>query len=237
MSEPWHRRQPSLLNDLRQELERRYLDLSILLEDDVVYLRGGFPVVHNGVELDRFQIEVRIPQEFPNDIPIVREVGGRVPIGIPEWHTYDNGSLCIIVPEEWLINPQSGSVVAFLDSPVRNFFIAHALAETGIKRPMGERPHGSRGLLETYGEWVGSNEPTVIENYFDCLSMERIPRQWFCPCASGQKLRRCHGEQLKTLQKKIPFPVAAKALRRLRFQIARDHDFFTKNSNGGLPTK
>ena len=114
MGGPWHKRQPALLEQLRQQLEVRYPDLCVLLKGDLVYLRGGFPIIHEGIELDRFQIEVTIPPTFPSCIPIVRELEGRVPLNNPDWHTYDNGSLCVIVPEEWMINPQCDSIIAFL---------------------------------------------------------------------------------------------------------------------------
>jgi len=221
MTVPWHERDPALLDQLRDELENRYPDLRVVVDAGVIYLEGSFALVHEGAELDRFQVKILIPPDFPDNIPMVCETAGRIPVD-PDWHTYAKGALCVIVPEEWLLNPESKSILAFLDGPLRNYFLGHAFAESGLKRPMGERPHGSAGLLETYGEWVGSKERTVVENYLMCLSMEKIPRQWFCPCGSGQKIRRCHGEQLKNLQKKIPPSIARMALNRLKSQIKRE---------------
>jgi hypothetical protein len=228
MSGPWHKREPTLLQQLKQELERGYQDLGVLADGDCVYLRGSFPIIHQEIELDRFQIEVKIPQDFPKNIPLVKDLGGRVPLNNPDWHTYDSGFLCVIVPEEWLITPQSGSVVAFLDGPVRNFFIAHALAEAGIKRPMGERPHFVAGLWEAYGEMVGSNEPSVIQRYLRCLSREQTRGHWDCPCGSGKKLRNCHVFEVAKLQKKIPPHVAKSALKRLHTHTKGQHGAILK---------
>jgi hypothetical protein len=221
MTVPWHVRDPLLLNRLRGELESKYPDLRVVVDDGVVWLEGSFPLVHEGIELDRFQVKILIPPDFPENIPVVSETTGRIPLD-PVWHIYDTGTLCVIVPEEWLLNSESGSILAFLDGPLRNYFLGHVLAEAGLGRPMGERLHGSAGLLQAYGEWVGSNERTVIENYLVYLSKEKIPRQWFCPCGSGQKLRRCHGEHVRNLQKKIPPRIARMALGRLRFQLERE---------------
>ena len=221
MTVSWHQQDPSLLDRLRDELGSKYSDLRVVLDGEVVYLVGSFPLVHAGAELDRFQVKIRIPPEFPRDIPVVWETTARIPID-PDWHTYEKGALCVIIPEEWLLNPESNSIIAFLDGPVRNYFLGHVLAELGFDRPMGERPHGSKGLLQAYGEWFGSSQEIVIEQYLSYLSMEKIPRQWCCPCGSGQKLRRCHGEQVRNLQKKIPAYIAKMALSRLRSQIERE---------------
>src|SRR5437660_9131868 len=116
-----------------------------------------------------FQIRFGIPGEFPEKIPVAWETYGRVPASA-DWHTYDNGALCVIVPEEWLVREESSSILAFLDGPLRNYFLGHMLAESGQQRPMGERPHGLPGLYETYGEMVGSTEPAATRKFLEYLS-------------------------------------------------------------------
>ncbi|MFA6295081.1 MAG: SEC-C metal-binding domain-containing protein [Candidatus Paceibacterota bacterium] len=214
----WYKKSPSLLEQLRQDLEKKYQDLRILIEKNVVCLRGGFPIIHDGIELDRFQIEVKIPHDFPKSIPVVKELGGRVPLNNPLWHANADGTLCVIVPEEWLINPQSNSISAFLDGPLRNFLISHALAEAGQKRPMGERSHGTQGLWEAYGEMVGCVEQVIIERYLKYLSKGNIKGHWDCPCGSGKKLRNCHRLKVVELQNIIPPSVAQSALKRLKLK-------------------
>lgn len=215
MGSPWHKKDPSLLCELREDLERRYPDLLLSVEGDLVRLRGSFPVIDDGAELDRFYIEVTIPAEFPRKIPVVRELAGRVPRS-PDWHTFDAGTLCVIVPEEWLANPDSGSILAFLDGPVRNYFIGHALAECGRQRPMGERPHGRAGLLEAYGELIGISDAAAIEKCLSYLARDRVKGHWDCYCGSGKRLRHCHMTQIIELQKRVPPSVAAMGLERLR---------------------
>jgi hypothetical protein len=214
MKIPWCKRDPSHVDHLKAELKKKYPDLRVIVQGDLVFLIGSFPILHDGIELDRFQIMVQIAGNFPESIPIVRETGGRVP-NSPDWHTYDKGALCVMVPEEWLANPESGSIMAFLDGPVRNYFLGHTLAESGLQRPMGERSHGSRGLLEAYGEMVGSAEPISIRKYLAFLSKDRVKGHWDCPCGSGNKLRKCHMNHFLNLQKKISSKIARMALKRL----------------------
>ena len=70
-------------------------------------------------------------------------------------------------------------------------------------------------IWEAYGEMVGSNQPSVIQEYLRCLTEEQIRGHWDCPCGSGKKLRNCHILDVATLQKRIPPHVAKSALKRL----------------------
>jgi hypothetical protein len=222
MSAPWHKKEPSLLSRLKEDLEKKYPDLCLTVEGDLVYLRGTIPILHDGAELDRFQVEVVIPPDFPKRIVIVRETGDRIP-HTAYWHTYAQGGLCIAVPEDWLIDANYASIISFLAGPVRNYFLGHALAECKIARPMGERQHGSKGLYEAYGEMVGSSRPAVIEKYLEYLTKKKIKGHWKCPCGSGKRLLVCHRADIVNLQKKIPRWVAESALKRLHDQIQREN--------------
>lgn len=215
MNRVWHRAQPDDFRRFKEELRAKYPDLSVIESGDLLLVQGGFPIIHEGEEIDRFQIRILVPPEFPKAVPVVREAGGRVPQGNPDWHTFSNGISCLQVPEEWLINPKHDSLIAFLDGPVRNYFIAHALAEEGVVRPMGERPHGAAGLWEAYGEMVGSNVPGTIQGFLECLAGERLRGHWQCPCRSGKTLRNCHMSHLFKLKTKIEPFVAKAALARL----------------------
>jgi hypothetical protein len=215
MKQAWQRRRPDDFRRFKEELRTKYPDLLVIEEAGFVLVRGGFPIVHEGSEIDRFQIQMIVSPEFPKAVPCVRELANRVPLKNSDWHTYENGGLCLLVPEEWLINPQHDSLIAFLDGPVRNYFIAHALAEEGVQRPMGERLHGAAGLWEAYGEMVGSNTPTTIRGYLECLAGEQLRGHWECPCGSGKKLRNCHMSYLAELKEKIQPYVAKSALARL----------------------
>src|SRR5207253_22252 len=148
---------------------------------------------------------------WPKGTPILRETGGRIP-WVSHRHVNPNGVACPIVPEEWLLNPQHDSVLAFLDGPVRNFFLGQSLAERGDAWPFGERPHGRAGLLQSYGEMLGTTDQSAIPAYLDCLSRREIKGHFECPCGSGKRVRNCHLAELQKLHQKILPSVAAAAL-------------------------
>jgi hypothetical protein len=188
-------------------------------EQDTVYIRGGFPVINGTEVLDRFQIEVELLADFPESIPILREVGGRIP-----WHesrhvNRGTGEACPIVPEEWLLRSEHGSVLAFLNGPVRNFFLGQILVEAGQPWPFGERAHGVDGLFEAYGEMVGTTDRDAIVRYLDCLSRETLKGHWERPCGSAKRLRNCHWNELQTIHAKFLPRVARAALARIKEQL------------------
>lgn len=211
----WLKKDPTSLASTEMELAQRYPDLRFIVVDDVVLLHGSFPIISDGVELDRFQVRICVLPSFPDVLPHVEETGFRIPDSV-DWHKFSDGSLCVMVPEEWLLSPNPDSLVAYLDGPLRNYFINHALAEAGQPRPMGERSHGSKGLLEAYGEMVGTTDVKAIPRYLDAISAKKLKSQWRCPCGSVQRIQDCHGKEVAALRERIPRRVAERAATRLR---------------------
>jgi hypothetical protein len=204
---------PRLLATVKKDIDGEYPDLRVVIEGGTVFARGSFPVMDGTDILDRFLIEVEFPRDYPASIPILREIDGRIP-----WngnrHTNRDGTACPIVPEEWLIRQDRDSILAFLGAPVRNFFLGQILIEVGKRWPFGERPHGDAGLIESYGELVGTTDPVAVRRYLDCLSKETVKGHWECPCGSKKRLRNCHLETIRTLRQNIAPSIARNALAR-----------------------
>jgi hypothetical protein len=215
MRAPWYERNAQLLEATKAELTAHYLDLRLMIERGTVYIRGSFPVTDDAGVLDRFLIEIECPFDYPESILVLREVGGRIP-----WHedrhvNPGNGEACPIVPEEWLLRSDHDSVLAFLNGPVRNFFLGQILVESGKPWPFGERDHGIPGLIQAYGEIVGTSDDTTVRRYLSVLSMDALKGHFECPCGSAKRLRNCHLEEVKLLHERIPPRIARQALRRL----------------------
>jgi len=218
MRKLWHNSNPELFAKTKQEIEANYPELRLVIADDTVFLRGSFTIEEDGETLDRYLVEIQFPDDYADSIPILREVGGRIP-WTADRHVSNNplpGEACIIVPEEWLLRPDKDSIRSFLSGPVRNFFIGQNLVEQGKPWPFGERDHGIKGLYQAYGELIGVSDPETVRRYLDLLSRDPIKRHWDCPCGNGKRLRDCHLELIRELQKKIPSSIAQRALNRLR---------------------
>lgn len=200
---------------MTRDIDAAYPDISVEQEHDTIFGRGSFPV-KDGIDiLSRFLIGIEFPRDFPDSVPILRETGGRIPWHADRHVNSANGEACPIVPEEWLIRQDHDSILAFLDGPVRNFFLGQLAVESGAPWPFGERLHGVDGLIESYGELLGTTDKKAVRRYLDCLSKEHLKGHWDCPCGSGERLRNCHLEMVNALRTKIAPWVARRARARL----------------------
>jgi hypothetical protein len=213
---PWHIRKPELLEQLKRDLCGAFSNLHVSLENDQVFVRGSFPIVHNGRTLDRYSIEIELLHDYPDSVPLVREIGGRIARTQDHHVNEAQGDICLFVREErWRVYPPGASFLDFLNVPVHNYFLGESLVELGEARPFGERSHGIAGIIEYYAEELETNDLDIIIRFVECLSKESMPGHHPCPCGSGKKLRQCHQFKLWDLQGKIPPTVARESLRHL----------------------
>jgi hypothetical protein len=189
-------------------------DLRLSIVDDAVQVRGSYAVHDGGVVLERYQVEIRFPRDYPKTVPVVEEIGGRIP-RITDRHISGDGTACLLVPEEWLL-ARDQSFRALLDGPIRNFFLGQILVEAGKPWPFGERPHGYDGLIESYMELLAITDPARVIAYFDCLRRKALKGHFECPCGSEKRLRNCHRAELHALAKRIPPHIAQRAYDRLK---------------------
>jgi hypothetical protein len=208
------KQEPALLEEVRRALAADQPDLRATIVDGAVQVRGSYAVHDGGVILERYQIEIRVPRDYPKTLPVVEEIGGRIP-RIADHHISADGTACLLVPEEWLLAGDQ-SFRAFLDGPIRNFFLGQILVEAGKPWPFGERSHGYDGLIESYRELLAITDPTRVIAYFDCLRRRALKGHFDCPCGSNKRLRNCHRAELQALAKRIPPQIAQQAYDRLR---------------------
>jgi hypothetical protein len=210
----------SRARDLQRSLSPKYPDLTVSCAGKKIYVRGAFPVIHDGEVLDRYQVEIEW-SERDKEAPLLRETAGRIP-RIDDRHINKDGEACIFVPEEWLVRPRDEkTLIHYLDGPVRDYFIWQSLCEDGQSLPWKGRSHYIPGLIEAYGEMVGFRGESSIRCCLEYLSKKKIKPHWLCPCGSGKQLRHCHLGHICNLQLKIPRSIAKLAFQRLRNPTAR----------------
>lgn len=207
----------SLCGKERVDVEAAYPDLHFHIENGRITLRGTFRIVFEGEVLDRYAIEIEIPPSYPRSIPIVREIGGRIPHASDFHVNPTDGTCCVILPDErWKVWPIGSSLLAFLNGPVRNFFLGQSLVELGGPWPFGQWGHGAGGIREYYSDLLGTSDVKVILRYLDCMGKKKMKGHWSCPCGSGKRLRECHWEFVQDLMTKIPRRVAMDSLNKVR---------------------
>lgn len=202
----WIAKHPHIYERTRREMRNAYPSLRPIERDGRLIYKGPFEVrdsADTGVTLEPFQLEIELPDHFPDDFPIVRETAGRVP-NSPDRHTFKNGTACVGTPPDlWFHYADGFSLVTFLGEEVSDWCIFQICKENGVRYPYGERSHGTGGLLESLCEKFQTRNPGVVVNYLDILSKRELRGHWKCPCDSGKKLRECHIAQMRDIKLRI----------------------------------
>jgi hypothetical protein len=213
MRRAWFEENPALLEEVRTSISADQPDLRLAIVDGFVSARGSYALHDGEVVLDRYQVEIRFPREYPNALPVVEEIGGRIP-RTADRHVSSDGTACLLVPEEWLLS-QDPSFKAFLSGPMKNFFLGQFLVDAGMPWPFGQRSHGREGLIEAYMQLLGINDSNRVAAYLDCLRKKALKGHFDCPCGSNKRLRNCHRAELQELSQRIPPAIAQQAYERL----------------------
>jgi hypothetical protein len=213
----WHKADPAFFERTKEETLAAYPELAFELRGDVVWLTGPFRLMHGAEEVERYDIAIRLPNDFPESVPDLFETGGKIRRHADE-HTYNNGRACLFVEgERWIHWPPGSTLVDFLNGPVRSHLVGHLHYKVEGFWPFGQRAHGAAGIVEAYSEMIGINDRAIVEAYLDVLCMSTVKGHVWCPCRSGRRLRSCHRDQVIDLRGKISTREATAARKHLLF--------------------
>lgn len=198
---PWFKRNPVFFEKLKADVAACYPNLHFSVRENQVFLTGSFPIEHEGQIIDHYAIEIEFPQTYPKGIPLVREVGGRIP-RTPDRHIYATEDVCLFLPlEVSSAYPEGTSLLAFLNGPVQSFFVGQSIFELTGEWPFGQRSHGDEGYAEYVTEVTGVKDKDAIYRFILAMQKDEIKGYWDCPCGSGKKLRNCHLQQVLKLHR------------------------------------
>lgn len=220
----WYEKNPELLEKLTLQLRSSYPTLQVVVQNDTVYIRGSLYIVDpkTNREIDRFGIEIRLPDDYPESIPKVTETEDRIPKTV-DYHFMPDGSACLFFTDErYKFHDSKTSIIEFIKVPVHNFFLSQSYFELKGKWIFGERPHG-RGAAtwDYYAEELGTDDIYTIGRFLCFLSSEKLNVKQKCYCGSNKPLINCHLNKVVQMRKKIPFSTALISLQEMT--ILRDN--------------
>ena len=165
----------------------------------------GLPVLE-----DAYRLRIDVPRGFPNEVPVVTEIGGRIPRGDPDAHVNPDGSLCLGAPLRLvLIARQDSSVLGFFDRcVVPALYNATYRERHGGRVPLGELAHGAGGELDDYVDIFG------VETYAQAVealqlagTKRRAANKQPCPCGCGRRLGVCRtNERVRFVRETVGRP-------------------------------
>jgi len=187
----------TLIQQMRA-VHRKFPDL-ILEKDEggrfTVTGTVGFCVSRDGEQVeDAYQIAIAVPGDYPQSVPNVKEVGGRIS---KDFHHYDDDTLCLGAPLEVRMGfAEHRSLLGYIQDQVVPFLYSHSYKERYGEMPYGELAHGDEGILESYEEIFEVDRVSVVLSLLRILAEGSYRGHTPCPCSSGRKLRKCHGPLL-----------------------------------------
>lgn len=164
----------------------------------------GFSAEKPGLERieDAFQVEIAVPAGFPKELPVVKEVGGRIP---DNYHRNSDGGLCLGSPTQQLLAfVSTPTLPSFVERCVIPYLYGFVYQARHGKMPFGELSHGMKGIRQDYVGLFGvDSESAAIEMVYLTSLKKRAANKRPCPCGSGKRLGKCHNRKVNHLRSQL----------------------------------
>lgn len=175
--------------------ERPELKFSILSGPlDICGLDGSY--------LDSFNIEIYLnKEEYPNIVPVVKEVGGKIKRGAIN-HLDKDGYCCLDMIHELEFLAKKGiSIVPFYREKIYPFFANAVYKSIEGQYAAGEYDHDFKGVVQFYKEKLFLESPKIIVELLLAIKKNKLPsRNDLCLCGSQKKFKNCHLKQIEFLK-------------------------------------
>lgn len=165
-----------------------------------VYGNLPFRATYENTRLeDEYVIELLIPRRYPHVVPDAKEVGGRIP---KSFHTNGNNTLCLGAPikvkKAFSKNP---TLDGYIENCLIPYLFSHSFNEKRGTMPFGELAHGTKGIIQGYLDEFQTTDVAVMLGLLKILTLDTFPGYELCPCQSGERLFKCHGNKILDLKR------------------------------------
>ena len=165
--------------------------------DSFIILKGVFSFrakPAGGKEItDSYELEFTVPSVFPRAIPIVKEIGLRIPRD-GKHHVNQDDTLCLGSPLRLMQKiSEKPSLVGFSEKCLVPYLYAVSnKLQNGVGFAFSELAHGEPGIIVDYLDLLGLKKREQVINALKLLGVKRrIANKKPCPCECGQRLGRC----------------------------------------------
>ena len=168
-------------------------------KNNKIILLGKFSfsaMPENGENIDDFyEIEITITENYPNELPYVKEIGGRIPRTL-NFHVFPKKeTLCMGSPLRLMIqinkNPSLNGFVHICLIPY--LYSVSIKIKYGDDFPFGKLDHNREAVLYDYADLLGLETKEQVIETLKLLGMKkRIANKLKCPCNCSKRLSSCH---------------------------------------------
>ncbi|HYE19730.1 MAG TPA: hypothetical protein VEA69_14870 [Tepidisphaeraceae bacterium] len=142
---------------------------------------------------DAFELLVEVPPSFPQDLPVVKEVAGRIPMR-GEFHINGDRSLCLGSRLRLLLKLRAAPTLSGFAARclVPYLYAISKKLRDGGKLVFGELAHYGSGMLADYAQLLGLKVPDQVRGALALLGTKRrVANKLRCPCGCSLRLGRC----------------------------------------------
>lgn len=180
------------------QLLQEYPDLTVVHSDSqMVRIHGHILVfrIYNNFTLRKtFILDIIIPigsDELPFIIDTDRQIKQDY------HHYYPDGRLCLATDSQISIRFINGfDLIAWMSEFVEVYYFSYEYYERFGIFPLGERAHGSRGIIQTYQDFLMGKDVGETYKLMHFIKDQAYRGHHPCPCESGKLLRKCHGQAM-----------------------------------------
>ncbi len=167
-------------------------------ENNKIILLGKFSfsaMPKNGKNIDdSYEIEITITENYPNELPDVKEIGGRIPRTL-NFHVFPKEeTLCMGSPLRSMIKiNKNPSLNGFVHSCLIPYLYSVSKKLIyGDDFSFGELDHNREAVLYDYADLLGLEKKEQVITTLKLLGMKkRIANKLKCPCNCGKRLSFC----------------------------------------------
>jgi hypothetical protein len=137
---------------------------------------------------DSYSLEIRIPDNFPSELPSVKELGSKIPRD-GKHHVNPDETLCLGSPLRLKMLVRAKPTLSGFAS---SCIVPYLYWITTKKFAVGELAHGDVGIIADYMALFDLSDPKQIIPTLKLLGMKkRVANKKPCPCGCGVRLGRC----------------------------------------------
>ena len=181
-------------------LRQNYPAMEVVHTDSSsVHLHGRLHIhrSYQGFVLNRtYTVDIYIPVNSER-LPFV--VDAEDAISPTYQHRYSDGMLCLETDVQIRMRFIDGfDLTAWIFEYVEVYFLSYEYYNRYGEFPFGERAHGYAGVLQSFQEHLSTNDLLTTYKLMRYIARSPYRGHALCPCGSGEKLRKCHGQSALT---------------------------------------
>ena len=178
-------------------IQNEYPELQQAVLEDAIVLKGELefnlidPDTGKPPIKDSYFIEITIPFDFPDSIPKVKEMNGKIKRDYE--HIDKDGFLCLGLPSKVGKRiTENPTIKWFVDKIVKsNLFFYNFFKKYGYP-PWGNHDSGGKGLFKHYATLLNTSKPYAILQLIGFRIFWNYDGHKQCPCESGKNTMECH---------------------------------------------